>query len=116
MCSAEMQASMRRWRWRWRMREPPAAAPDASAVLLVTSVIAFPAGAAHAAWPVLHASLSRTIARGGSGEAQHETDLASGPLAHHPAAAAVPARILPHSVCVRFQDQLRRSRTSRPSL
>ena len=61
---------------------------------------------------VLGVSLSRTIARGHGGKLHHENDLASRPLAHHPAAPAVPADFLPDPVRLRLQDQLRRSRAA----
>src|SRR5262250_1710291 len=46
----------------------------------------------------------------------HETNLGTGPLAHHPAAAAVPAHILSHPVRLRLQDQFRRNLTERPAV
>src|SRR5580658_4796160 len=61
-------------------------------------------------------SLARTITRWHSHHAHHDIHLASGPLAHHPAAAHFPAGILPHPVRVRLQDQLRRGRPARPAV
>src|SRR5215472_10010776 len=46
----------------------------------------------------------------------HEANLGTGPLAHHPAAAAVPAHILSHPVRLRLQDQFRRDLTERPAV
>src|SRR5438034_9815352 len=121
MWSAEMQASIRRWRWRWRMREPPPLAVcSANAVearwldTLLTAPLAAPA--AGRSIDVPERSLSRTIPRWHIRSAHHETDRASGPLAHHSAAADLPARILSHSVRLRVQNQLRRDRGARAAL
>src|SRR6267378_7178169 len=121
MCSAEMQASIRRCRCRWRMREPPPlAAGSASAVearrldTLLTAPLA--GGRRRPAIGVLERSLSRTIARWHTRSAHHETDRASGPLAHHSAAADLPGHILSHSVRLRLQNQLRRDRIARPTV
>src|SRR5579862_2734578 len=104
MCSAEMQASISRCRWRWRIREPPllpAAEVEVRGPLKLLSVA------------VRQLSLSRTIGRGDSRNAHHESTLASGPLADHPAAAHFPADILSHPVPFRLQDQLRRGGAAR---
>src|SRR5882762_4008720 len=114
MCNAEMQASMRRWRWRWRMRDPP---PLREARWLDTLLTApGPAVSAGKAIGVLGRSLSRTIARWHTRSAHHEIDRASGPLAHHSAAPALPPHILSHSVRLRLQNQLGRDRLARAAV
>src|SRR6185312_7906187 len=116
MCSAEMQASISRCRCRWRMREPPLPAASAAEPVACWPRVSFiaPSSADHLGLPlaVLGVSLSRTIARGHGGKLHHENDLASRPLAHHPAAPAVPADFLPDSIRLRLQDQLRGSRAA----
>src|ERR1700683_2783831 len=101
------------------MREPPlltgagALAVEARWVdMLFTSSCA----RAGRAITVRRRSLSRTIAHWHSCSAHHEIDLASGPLAHHPAAAHFPYCILSHSVRLRLQNQLRGSRAARPPI
>src|SRR6266404_2364672 len=89
MCSAEIQASMRRWRWRWRMRDPPPLAAVPVTVVEARSLDTW-------------LTAPKTSA--------------TGPLADHSATARFPVRILPHSVRLRLQNQLRRGRAARATL
>src|ERR1700719_3696377 len=99
------------------MREPPPLAGGSAAAVALRGLDTLftapgPAVSAGRAIVAPSASLSRTIARWHRRSAHHETDRASGPLANHPAPAAVPAHILSHSVRLRLQNQFCRDRAA----
>src|SRR6186713_2654532 len=134
MCSAEMQASIRRCRWRARearsgtavaLLEPWAPGPSGRA-LATAATLALTRGALLAFLRFLamftsrpqssrarcHGQklntapiLSRKIVRRHPSGGNHENARTAGPLAHHSPAAAVPHGLLSDSLRVRFQDQ-----------
>src|ERR1700737_4278995 len=105
MCSAEMQASIRRWRCRAR---------DARSGTLAAELLEASRGRGtsitgqklYTQW-----SLSRKIAHRHLIRANHETVRASRPLADHSPAAALSDCLLPDPVRVCLQDQPGRDRT-----
>src|SRR3982074_1483267 len=99
MCSAEMQASIRRWCC--RAREARSGTPAVE--LLEASRgrgTSITGQKLYTRW-----SLSRKIAHRHLIRANHETARASGPLADHSPAAALSDGLLPDPVRVRLQDQ-----------
>src|SRR5689334_16388546 len=117
MCSAEMQASISRCRW--RARDARSGAGTAFTLLaFFLAMLSFtsrpePGRARHHGRKLYTApSLYRKIPHRHLSGGNHEIHRAAGPLAHHPAAPAVPHRLLPHPVRLRLQDQPGRDGTA----
>src|SRR5882757_4432251 len=101
MCSAEMHASISRCRCRTR---------DARSGATATVVLDL------GSRPVTTLTVYRAQSPESTIKRDYEIKRTLRPLAHHPAAAVVPAGVLSHPVRVRPQDQLRGSRGARAAL
>src|ERR1700679_2458646 len=108
MCSAEMQASISRCRCRTRDARSGATA----IVFLTTVVLASRRVTTAAVYPAQWVPVWPE----GTRKRDHEINRTLRPLAHHPAAAVIPAGILSHPFRVRPEDQLRRSGRARAAL